>query len=96
MRIDHFVHSDSILATHVQHGVPRRPPLPGLPRLEVHLKHFTWGFIKNAAICLDGEPHIRDRAHVRYTHTQLAHGGDIPAGSSNMLLEVFPGIWRLH
>ena len=56
---------------HVQHGDPPYPP-PSSHCLEVHLKHFTWGFIKNAAICLNRESYIRERtrAHTHaHTHT---------------------------
>lgn len=53
----------------IMYSMASPPPTPPPPSTasedKVYLKHFTWGFIKNAAICLNRESYIRESTHAR-------------------------------
>lgn len=92
-------------------ATPARPTPHTASEDKVPLKHFTWGFVKNAAICLNRESYnLRKNIHTcahtkRHTHTHssshVVHTYTHLAhqytipAGSSSMLSEVLGIWRL-
>lgn len=81
---------------HVQHGPPPPAPLED----KFHLKHFTWGFLMNAAICLSRESYLRERTHEHAVtgtraRTHSLHTKIITLQVHQACFQRFGGIWFL-
>lgn len=74
------------------------PPTPLEDKF--HLKHFTWGFLMNAAICLSRESYLRERTHEHAVtgtraRTHSLHTKIITLQVHQACFQRFGGIWFL-